>query len=38
MGKRRKSREIVLQVLYQIDMNDGDAEENFSLFWQHFNA
>ena len=37
MGKRRKSREIIIQVLYQMDMSDGDAEENFNLFWQHFN-
>ncbi len=37
MGKRRKSREIIIQVLYQMDMSDGDAEESFNLFWQHFN-
>jgi len=37
LGKRRKSREIIIQVLYQMDMSDGDAEENFNLFWQHFN-
>jgi N utilization substance protein B len=37
LGKRRKSREIIVQVLYQMDMSDGDAEENFNLFWQHFN-
>ncbi|MBW2182542.1 MAG: transcription antitermination factor NusB, partial [Deltaproteobacteria bacterium] len=36
MGKRRKSRELALQVLYQIDIDDGDAEEKFNLFWQHF--
>ena len=36
MGKRSKSREIALQVLYQIDMSDGDAEEIFNLFWHHF--
>ena len=36
MGKRSKSREIALQVLYQIDMSDGDAEEAFDLFWHHF--
>lgn len=37
MGKRKKSRELALQVLYQIEMSDGDAEENFHLFWEHFN-
>lgn len=36
MGKRKKSRELALQVLYQIEMSEGDAEENFNLFWQHF--
>ena len=36
MGKRRKSRELALQVLYQIDMDEGDAKEKFNLFWQHF--
>jgi len=36
LGKRRKSRELALQVLYQIDMSEGDAEEKFNLFWQHF--
>jgi len=36
MGKRRKSRELALQVLYQIEMSECDAEENFDLFWRHF--
>ena len=36
MGKRSKSREIALQILYQIDMSEGDAEEAFNLFWHHF--
>lgn len=36
MGKRKKSRELALQILYQIEMNGGDAEENFNRFWQHF--
>jgi len=36
VGKRTKSREIALQVLYQVEMNGGDAEEVFNLFWQHF--
>ena len=37
MGKRTKSRELALQILYQMEMSEGDAEENFNLFWQHFN-
>ena len=36
MGKRTQSREIALQVLYQIDMSDGKKEEAFDLFWEHF--
>ena len=36
MGKRTQSREIALQVLYQIDMSEGMTEETFDLFWEHF--
>ncbi len=36
MGKRTKSREIALKVLYQLDMINGNAEEVFDLFWQNF--
>ena len=36
MGKRTQSREIALQVLYQIDMSEGTTEEDFNLFWDHF--
>ena len=36
MGKRTQSREIALQVLYQIDMSEGTAEGAFDLFWEHF--
>ena len=36
MGKRTQSREIALQVLYQIDMSEGKTEEEFNLFWDHF--
>ena len=36
MGKRSKSREIALQVLYQIDVSNNDVEEAFNLFWHHF--
>jgi N utilization substance protein B len=37
VGKRTRSREIALQVLYQVEMSGGDAAEVFNLFWQHFN-
>ena len=36
MGKRKKSRELALQVLYQMDVCKGDGEELFIRFWQHF--
>ena len=36
MGKRTQSREIALQVLYQIDMSEDTTEEAFNLFWEHF--
>ena len=36
MGKRTQSREIALQVLYQIDMSEDTTEEAFDLFWEHF--
>ena len=36
MGKRSKSREIALQVLYQIDVSNNDVEEAFNLFWHNF--
>jgi len=36
LGKRSKSREIALQVLYQIDVSNNDVEEAFNLFWHHF--
>ena len=36
MGKRTQSREIALQVLYQIDMSEGKTDEDFNLFWDHF--
>lgn len=37
MGKRTRSREIALQVLYQVEMSGGAADEMFNLFWGHFN-
>ncbi|MDX1777432.1 MAG: transcription antitermination factor NusB [Thermodesulfobacteriota bacterium] len=36
MGKRSKSREIALQVLYQIDVSNNNVEEAFNLFWHNF--
>lgn len=37
MGRRTRSREIALQVLYQMEMSGGDADETVDLFWRHFN-
>jgi N utilization substance protein B len=37
MGNRRKAREIALQVLYQLDVQDKLSDEQaLGLFWQHF--
>jgi N utilization substance protein B len=36
MGRRRKAREIALQVLYQIDVLKVDAKEAIQLFWSNF--
>ena len=36
MGKRSKSREVALQVLYQLDITNNDVEEAFNLFWNNF--
>jgi N utilization substance protein B len=38
MRRRRKAREIALQVLYQIDVLNIDAGEAVGLFWSHFSA
>ncbi len=38
MRRRRKAREIALQVLYQIDVLRIDAGEAVSLFWDNFSA
>ncbi len=37
MGRRTRSREIALQVLYQLEMSGGDGDEVLDLFWRHFN-
>jgi N utilization substance protein B len=34
MGKRRKARESTLQILFQLEFNDSDAEKAFQLFWK----
>ncbi len=36
VGIRRKSREIALQILYQIDTTQQDSKEAMEIFWQHF--
>ena len=38
MGRRRKAREIALQVLYQMDVTGLSPGEAIELFWQHFEA
>lgn len=36
-GQRRKAREIALQILYQLDVQDQlTSEQAAGLFWQHF--
>jgi N utilization substance protein B len=37
-GKRRQSRELALQVLYQADMTGTAPEESLSLYCEHFPA
>jgi N utilization substance protein B len=36
MGYRRRSREIALQILYQIDLTGDDIERAIELFWMNF--
>lgn len=38
MGQRRRSREVALQVLYQVDVLKIDVEEAVRLFWDNFEA
>ena len=38
MGKRRRSREMAVQVLYQVDMAQGDIAEALRTFYEHFEA
>lgn len=34
MGKRRQSRELVIQFLYLIEMNEGEVQDQLKLFWE----
>ncbi len=36
MGQRRRSREVALQVLYQLDMTGVSPEEGICLYFDHF--
>jgi len=36
LGTRRKSREIALQILYLLDVNQGNLEETIENFWRDF--
>jgi N utilization substance protein B len=38
MGKRRKARESTLQILFQLEFNDGELENIFQSFWQEKKA
>lgn len=38
MGRRRKAREVALQVLYQIDVSKTEVKEAMELFWNNFKA
>lgn len=36
MSIRRRAREIALQVLYQLDISQGEAGEVLALYWENF--
>jgi N utilization substance protein B len=38
MGRRRKAREVALQVLFEIDVLKIDPKEAIDLFWHNFEA
>ena len=38
MRQRRKAREIALQVLYGLDVSNGNVKEATDLFWKNFEA
>ncbi len=37
MGKRRKSRELAIQLLYQLEMSSSDVSQAMELFWGNNN-
>ena len=38
MGKRRKSREIAVQILYQMEIMEQDTDEGVRLFFENFDV
>ena len=36
MGRRRKARELAVQLLYQCDIGKTEPEATMALFWEHF--
>jgi N utilization substance protein B len=36
MATRRQAREFALQVLYQVDVGNGDPRQALTIFWQNF--
>ncbi len=38
MGRRRKAREVALQVLFAMDVLGGQPQEAIDLFWNNFDA
>ena len=38
MGKRRRARELAIQVLFHLEFNPGDPEEVFSLICENFGS
>ena len=36
MSIRRRAREIALQVLYQLDIDQGNSQEVLNLYWENF--
>jgi len=38
MGKRRKARELVIQILFHMEFNPGDPDEIFDLVCENFNS
>ena len=36
MGTRRKSREIAIQILYQLEINEADIEDAVATYWDAY--